>query len=69
MKRYGKKKKITKPYSKGELNKLIDILCHPLFETNEGFILVYGFLHGLSGAKPTVIDQEIHEIQSAWAYL
>jgi len=52
MKRYGKKKKITKPYSKGELNKLIDILCHPLFDTNEGFILVDGFLHGLVEQDP-----------------
>ena len=48
MERDGKKKKKTvSPYSKGELNKLIDNIFHPLFETNEGFILVDGFLHGL----------------------
>ena len=41
------KKMKTRPYSKGELNKLIDVLCHSLFKTNEGFILVDGFLHGL----------------------
>ena len=41
------KKKTARPYSKGQLNKLIDTLCHPLFETNEGFILLDGLLHGL----------------------
>jgi len=30
----------AKPYTRGELNKLIDILCHPLFQENPGFILI-----------------------------
>jgi hypothetical protein len=47
-----KKKRAHKPYTKGELNKLIDSLCHPLFETNDGFILVDGFLHGLVEQDP-----------------
>lgn len=47
-----KKKRAHKVYTKGELNKLIDGLCDPLFETNEGFILVDGLLHGLVEQNP-----------------
>lgn len=47
-----RKKRAHKTYTKGELNKLIDSLCHPLFETNEGFILVDGLLHGLVEQNP-----------------
>ena len=47
-----KKKRVHKSYTKGELNKLIDSLCHPLFKTNEGFILVDGLLHGLVEQNP-----------------
>ena len=49
-----KKKKMASLYSKGELNKLIDILCHPLFKTNEGFMLIDGFLHGLVEQNPSL---------------
>jgi len=49
-----KKKRARKPYTKGELNKLIDSLCHPLFKTNEGFILVDGLLHGLVEQNPPI---------------
>lgn len=49
-----KKKKIERPYTKGELNKLIDSLCHPLFKTNEGFMLVDGLLHGLVEQNPPI---------------
>lgn len=49
-----KKRRAHKPYTKGELNKLIDNLCHPLFETNEGFILVDGLLHGLVEQNPPI---------------
>ena len=41
------KKKAAKSYTKSELNKPIDSLCHSLFKTNEGFILVDGLLHGM----------------------
>ena len=41
------KKRVAKPYSKTELNNLIDAVCHPHFKTNEGFILVDGLLHAL----------------------
>jgi len=44
----------SQEYTKGELNKLIDNLCHPLFKTNEGFILVDGLLHGLVEQKPPI---------------
>ena len=47
-----KKKRTSKPYTKGELNKLIDSLCHPLIKTNEGYTLVDGLLHGLVEQNP-----------------
>ena len=34
-------------YTKGELNKLADSLCHPLFKVDKGFIILDGFLHAL----------------------
>jgi hypothetical protein len=40
------------PYSTGQLNNLIDDLCHPLFTENSGFILVDGVLHGLVEKDP-----------------
>lgn len=48
------KKKAAKSYTKSELNKPIDSLCHPLFKTNEGFILVDGLLHGLVEQNPPI---------------
>ena len=47
-----KEKRTVKPYTKGELNKLIDSLCHPLFKTNESYILIDGLLHGIVEQKP-----------------
>jgi len=41
-------------YTTGELNKLIDGLCHPLFKTNPGFMLVDGLLHGIVEQNPSV---------------
>jgi len=46
------KKKTEKIYGRGELNKLIDSLCHPLFKTNEGFVLVDGLLHAMVEQDP-----------------
>jgi len=34
------RRKAAKPYTKGELNKLIDTLCHPIFQENPSFILI-----------------------------
>jgi len=45
-------KKARKIYTRGELNKLIDSLCHPLFETNKGFMLVDGLLHAIVEKDP-----------------
>jgi len=47
-----KKKRTAKPYTKGELNRLIDGLCHPLFRTDAGYIFVDGILHGLVERDP-----------------
>lgn len=46
-KRTQSRKRPLNPYTAGELNRIIDQLCHPLFKTNEGFRLVDGVLHGL----------------------
>ena len=47
-------KKARKLYTKGELNKLIDSLCHPFFKTNVGFILVDGLLHAMVEQNPPI---------------
>lgn len=52
--KFRSKKKGRGIYTKGELNKLIDSLCHPLFEADEGFILVDGFLHAIVEQDPPV---------------
>jgi hypothetical protein len=39
-------------YSKGELNRLVDSLIHPLCEEDKRFILLDGFLHGLIEKDP-----------------
>ena len=51
----GKKKSHAKKsatYSKGDLNKMVDTLIHPLSKTDKRFILVDGFLHGLIERDP-----------------
>jgi hypothetical protein len=48
------RKSSGKPYTSGELNKLIDSLCHPLSKTNNGFILVDGVLHAIVERNPPV---------------
>ena len=47
-----KGRKLTRPYTKGELNKLIDSLCHPLFKVDKGFIILDEFLHALIEQNP-----------------
>jgi len=39
--------------SKGELNKFVDDLLHPLFKVDPAFILLDGFLHGLVERNPS----------------
>jgi hypothetical protein len=45
-----RKKKIR--YTTGELNKLIDSVCHPLFDSDKRFFLLDGFLHALVERDP-----------------
>ena len=47
-----RKKRKTKAYTSGQMNKLIDDVCHPLFNENAGFILVDGLLHGIVEQDP-----------------
>lgn len=54
-KRDSKSKMKTKTlYTMGELNKLIDSICHPLCENDKRFILLDGFLHALVEQDPPV---------------
>jgi hypothetical protein len=45
-KRTGKRKR--SPYTVGEINRLIDVLIHPLAEKDTSFILLDGVLHALN---------------------
>jgi hypothetical protein len=46
------KKKRLKPYSKGELNRLVDSICHPFYDENEAFRAVDGLLHAIIERDP-----------------
>jgi hypothetical protein len=39
-------------YSKGEINKLIDKIFHPMYKKNESFRLLDGLAHGLVEQDP-----------------
>jgi hypothetical protein len=45
-------KKKKRGYSIGDLNRLVDSVCHPLCETDRTFILLDGFLHALVEQDP-----------------
>jgi hypothetical protein len=47
-----RKRKRKAAYSKGELNKLIDGICHPLCESDKRFFLLDSFLHALVERDP-----------------
>lgn len=47
-------RKNPNPFSKGKLNRLIDDLVHPFFDTNKGSILIDGVLHGLVEQNPAL---------------
>jgi hypothetical protein len=49
-----KSRKNPNPFSPGRLNRLIDDLVHPFFNTNKGFIFVDGILHGLVEQNPAL---------------
>ena len=46
-KRSGKRKKTRRPYTRGQLNRLVDDLIHPFFKEDPSFVLVDGLLHGV----------------------
>ena len=47
-----KRKKTRRFYTEGQLNRLIDDLCHPFFKENTAFVLVDGILHGIVEKDP-----------------
>ena len=47
------KRKAVKPYTKGQFNRAVDSIFHPLFQTNEGFILVDSLLHAVIEKNPS----------------
>jgi len=51
-KKSSRKKKNEKPYSKGEINRLIDSALHPLCDLSPAFIAVDTLLHGLVEQNP-----------------
>lgn len=51
-KRRRSRRKRGSPYTVGEINKLIDVLIHPLAERGKSFILVDGVLHALNERNP-----------------
>ena len=46
------RRKTRRIYSKGEVNRLIDGLLHPLFDINPAFSLADTILHGLIEQNP-----------------
>jgi len=51
-----------KAYTKGELNRLIDSLVHPLAKQNSRLLIVGGFLHALVERDPASLSQEIPDM-------
>ena len=49
--RHSGKKPRSKPYTKGQLNKLIDSVLHPFFGSNPELIPVDALLHGIVEAN------------------
>ena len=47
-----RKKMRSMPYTRGQLNRLIDDLCHPFYKENQSLVLVDGVLHGLVERNP-----------------
>ena len=47
-------KRRSRPYTKGELNKLIDDLVHPYARDQKGYYVLDGILHGIVERDPNV---------------
>jgi len=52
MKNRLERKRTRTIYTKGEINRLIDSLCHPLSKTSPAMLIIDGFLHGLVERNP-----------------
>jgi hypothetical protein len=61
-----KRKRRSEPYTKGEINKLIDSLCHPLGKKDKTFLVFDGDLARHGSAEPAGKHRKIHQIQSAF---
>jgi len=48
----GKRAKRKKPYSQGELNRLIDTVIHPLYKKSQSFRLLDGAVHAIIEQNP-----------------
>ena len=48
------RKKNKKHYSKGEVNRLVDSVLHPLFDNGTAFIVIDTVFHGLVENNPEV---------------
>ncbi|MDH5450939.1 MAG: hypothetical protein OEX77_08600 [Candidatus Bathyarchaeota archaeon] len=53
MPHHSRRKKKRNTYSKGELNRLIDSLLHPLIDRNPAFMITDVILHGLVEQNPS----------------
>ena len=47
-----KRENIRTVHTKGELNKIVDSLCHPLSKADPAMLILDGFLHGLIERDP-----------------
>jgi hypothetical protein len=48
------RKSRSKTFSKGELNRLVDSIIHPVYKQSEAFRIVDGLLHGIIEENPPV---------------
>ena len=49
-----KRNRSRSPYFKGELNKIVDAVFHPLYRKHEGLRLLDGLVHGLIEQNPSL---------------
>ena len=41
-------------YTRGELNRLVDSICHPFYNENPSLIILDGFLHAMVERNPSL---------------
>jgi hypothetical protein len=54
MKNAKKPKKLTKPITTGQLNKVIDVFVHPFFKNDEKYVWLDGILHAIAEQDPQI---------------